>query len=65
MLPGYLRLSGEPGDRIRMQFQSRIMALSQPGQAHDLILRGLFRDATEQLVAAQSQARHRPGNRVE
>ena len=64
MLPGYLRLSGEPGDRVRLQFQSRIMALSQPGQAHDLILRGFFRDATEQLVTAQSQAKHAPGNRA-
>jgi hypothetical protein len=65
MLPAYLRLSGEPGDRIRMQFQSRIMSLSQPGQAHDLILRGLFRDATEQLVAAQTQAKQRPANKTD
>jgi hypothetical protein len=65
MLPSYLQLTGEPGDRIRTQFAGRIAVLSDPGQAHDLILRGQFHDATEMLVAMQSRTKRRPGNPME
>jgi transglutaminase-like putative cysteine protease len=65
LLPQYLRIGGEPGDRVRSQFMNRVAVFSDPGQAHDLIVRGQFREATDQLVAAQSRAKHRPGNPAE
>jgi hypothetical protein len=65
MVPTYLRVPGEPGDRIRAQFAERIAVLYNPGQAHDQILRGQFHDATEQLVAMQARAKRRPGNPME
>ncbi len=65
MLPPFLRLTGEPGDRIRSQFMGRVTVLSDPGQAHDLILRGQFREATEQLISVQARVKRRPGNPAE
>jgi hypothetical protein len=53
-------LQGEPGDRMRSAFVSRCLLLSQPGQAHDLILRGQFDAATDQLVNLRSQITKRP-----
>jgi hypothetical protein len=63
MLPQFLReLQGEPGARVINLFRALATGLDLPGQAHDLILRGQFREATDQLVAVQSQVKHRPSN---
>jgi hypothetical protein len=53
--PFLLQLAGEPGDRIRNTFVSRVLALRQPGQARDMLLRGQFQEATEHLVAVQTK----------
>jgi hypothetical protein len=60
--PFLLQLAGEPGDRIRASFATRALALRHPGQARDLLLRGLFPEATEQLVALQSKLSNRTMN---
>jgi hypothetical protein len=66
LLPPFLReLQGEPGTRIISHFRALSTGLQMPGQAHDLILRGKFREATDQLVTVQSQVKHRPGNPTE
>jgi hypothetical protein len=66
LLPPFLReLQGEPGTRIFNHFRGLATGLHMPGQAHDLILRGQFREATDQLVSVQSQVKHRPGNPAE
>jgi hypothetical protein len=66
LLPPVLReLQGEPGNRILSHFRALSTGLYLPGQAHDLILRGQFREATDQLVSVQSQVKHRPGNPAE
>ncbi|HEX4590935.1 MAG TPA: hypothetical protein VH120_13445 [Gemmataceae bacterium] len=63
VLPPFLReLQGEPGMRVFNNFRAMTSGLDMPGQAHDLILRGQFREATEQLIAVQTQVKHRPGN---
>jgi hypothetical protein len=62
LLPPFLReLQGEPGNRVRVEFVGRITMLSQPGRARDLILRGRFREATDQLVAVLERVKRRPG----
>jgi hypothetical protein len=53
--PFLLQLAGEPGDRIRAAFGQRALALRAPGQARDLLVRGQFQEATEQLVALQQK----------
>ncbi|HEY1377854.1 MAG TPA: hypothetical protein VGF55_13730, partial [Gemmataceae bacterium] len=54
LLPPFLRdLHGEPRNQVQAAFIGRVTLLSQPGQARDLILRGRFREATDQLVAVQ------------
>lgn len=58
--PHLLQLAGEPGDRIRSSFATRVLGLRQPGQSAELMLRGQFHDATEQLVALQSKLSARP-----
>jgi hypothetical protein len=63
LLPEFFRpdfLGGDLGDKIRAQFVGRMTQLSQPGQARDLIHRGQFGEATEQLVALRSQLDKRP-----
>ena len=63
LLPPFFReLQGEPGNRVLNQFNALVMALDQPGSAHDLILRGRYREATDLLVAVQAGTRRRPGN---
>jgi transglutaminase-like putative cysteine protease len=63
LLPQFLKeLQGEPGMKILNSFRALTTGLDMPGQAHDLILRGQFREATEQLIGVQTQAKHRPGN---
>jgi hypothetical protein len=63
MLPPFFQeqnFGGEGGIRIRAQFAGRITQLSLPGQARDLIHRGQFDAATEQLVTLRSQLAKRP-----
>jgi hypothetical protein len=55
-------LQGEPGARIKAAFADRVGVLAKPGGARDLILRGQYAEATEQLVAAQTKAQQRPKN---
>ena len=57
--PFLLQLSGEPGDRIRQNAVARLLGFRQPGQARDLLLRGRFQEATEQLVASQAKTANR------
>jgi hypothetical protein len=65
-LPQFLKeLQGEPGMKILNSFRALTTGLDMPGQAHDLILRGQFREATEQLIAVQTQMKHRPSNPTE
>jgi hypothetical protein len=54
-----LQLSGEPGDRVRQNTVARLLGFRQPGQARDLLLRGRFQEATEQLVAGQAKFANR------
>lgn len=66
LLPPVLRdLQGEPGARILSHFHALATGLDQPGSAHDFILRGQFREATDLLVAVQTGAKRRPGNVAE
>jgi hypothetical protein len=61
LLPPFLQqLQGEPGSRIKLEFMARITSLIQPGQARDLILRGRFREATDQIVELQQRTKRRP-----
>lgn len=63
LFPQFLRqLTGEPANRVAMDFIQRVMILYEPGQARDLILRGRFREATDKLVAVQERAKRRPAN---
>jgi len=67
-LPPILRgesLPGEPGQRVRALFADRMTFLSQPGQARELILRGLFDEATHRLIELQGRMGSRPGSQVE
>jgi hypothetical protein len=67
-LPPILReqsLPGEPGQRVRALFADRITFLSQPGQARELILRGLFDEATQRLVELQSKMGAKPPAEIE
>jgi hypothetical protein len=57
--PFLLQLSGEPGDRVRQNTVARLLGFRQPGQARDLLLRGRFQEATEQLVAGQAKLANR------
>jgi hypothetical protein len=57
--PFLLQLSGEPGDRVRQNTVARLLGFRQPGQARDLLLRGRFQEATEQLVAGQAKFANR------
>lgn len=60
VLPQFLQvLQGEPGRRVRVEFEFRSTMLSQPGQARDLMNRGRFREATELLEAVRAEARRR------
>jgi hypothetical protein len=60
-LPPYLaELQGEPGTRIRSMFAGRVLMLAQPGSPRELIHRGRFDAATEQLVALRAQLVKRP-----
>jgi hypothetical protein len=58
--PFLLALRGEPGSRIRAAFAERLTMFSQPGRARDLIDRGQFDQATEQLVGLRSHFAKRP-----
>jgi hypothetical protein len=61
VLPKFLlELQGEPGARIKAAFADRVGALAKPGGARDLILRGQYAEATEQLVAVQTKLQQRP-----
>lgn len=67
-LPPILReqsLPGEPGQRVRGLFAERITFLSQPGQARELILRGLFDEATNRLVELQTRMAAKPPVEIE
>jgi hypothetical protein len=55
-------LQGEPGNRVVTQFAAMAVGLDLPGQARDRILRGQFREATDQLVEVQSRAKRRSDN---
>jgi hypothetical protein len=65
ILPQFLKLPGEPGDRVRGMYEAMIRLFWRPGQAHDMILRGRFREATEQLVNVQTEIKRLPGTAAE
>src|SRR5207237_1037216 len=50
---------------VRALFADRITFLSQPGQARELILRGLFDEATTRLVDLQSKMAAKPPADIE
>jgi hypothetical protein len=61
LLPPVLQqLTGEAGNRMRMEFVNRVMVLMQPGHARELIIRGRYREATDKLVGVQEWAKRRP-----
>lgn len=66
LLPPFLgELGGEPGGKVRAAFAERTTMFNQPGQARDLILRGQFAEATEQLVAHRARMARRPHSEQE
>jgi hypothetical protein len=67
-LPPILRegsLPGEPGQRVRALFADRMTFLSQPGQARELILRGLFDEATTRLIELQGRMASKPASQAD
>jgi hypothetical protein len=67
-LPPILRegsLPGEPGQRVRTLFADRMTFLSQPGQARELILRGLFDEATTRLIELQGRMDAKPASQAD
>jgi hypothetical protein len=58
LLPEVLReLPGDPGNRLQQFFAQPFLLPLEPGRARDLILRGQFNEAAEQLVAEQDELR--------
>jgi hypothetical protein len=68
LLPPIFReqnLPGEAGQRVRALFAERVTFLSQPGRARELILRGLFDEATTRLVELQTRMGTKPPPEIE
>jgi hypothetical protein len=66
ILPQFLgELQGEPGQRIRNQLLAIATMLDAPGRPHDLILRGQFQEATDQLADLQTRFDRRPSDSAE